>query len=135
MTLEFFDEYWDWRIAYWQTGAGAAIRQNFPQKRNSSLIPADKSLKMEKSALRQIFNDAHARRRMTFLPTINAPRKRGRDPRRAGFDSEEWNALAVNLRNYANAVGAVPRQQQLLPFYDAETALPLFCPQIFTGLP
>lgn len=109
MSVDFVDGYWDWRIDYWQTGEGATKRANDPSVRNSVLIPAKKTLQMEQGALREIFVDAHARKRIKYLPIIKITRDVGKQKRRPHFDEHEMNALGVNLRNYAKAVGRFAR--------------------------
>ena len=100
INAEFADRYWEWRVAYWQTGTGAEIREKEAQRRNSKLIPAAKTLKMEQSALRQILHDAHNLRRMRYLPDIKA--KVGRvTSKRASFDEHEYRLLARKLSHYA----------------------------------
>jgi len=99
ITAEYMEGYWSWRNAYWQSGEGAKIRKDDAQRRNSKKRPAAKTLKMEQSALRQIFGDAHNLRRMKYLATIKAETQR-ESGRRATFDREEYRALYRKLGHY-----------------------------------
>jgi len=95
----YMDAYWQWRVEFWQTGEGVKIREKDARRRNSKAIPAAKTLKMEQSALRQIFNDAHNMKRMTYVPTIKAETKR-ESGKRATFDRAEYKALHKKLAYY-----------------------------------
>jgi len=55
--------YWQWRINYWDSEKGKALIKYNPKRRklkitstsNTSKLPSNKTLKMEQSALNQIF--------------------------------------------------------------------------------
>ncbi|MBL4802411.1 MAG: hypothetical protein JKY45_11000 [Emcibacter sp.] len=97
LTFQYISGYWAWRITRWQTGVGAAIKAS-----NASSIPAEKSLKMEMSALKKIFRDAHNNRRINYLPDVKINISLAKEKRRASFDDKEWNKLSRNLDSYAN---------------------------------
>lgn len=104
ITPEITKGYWAWRIGYWQEGGqGFGERSEHP---NAKEKPSGKTLKMEKSALRQIFRDAMENGHIRVMPTIEVPTSfRKADNRRPTFTSHEWATLVSNFDNWCEAKG------------------------------
>jgi integrase len=111
---QIIEEYWTWRIKFWSSEEGEAKRKQAVQSRLSRLrryrqklgnvahIPAQKTLDMEKSALRQIFNWSHRVGITNRIPHIRPPklRKGYEVVRRPAFDEQEWAKLAASLHGW-----------------------------------
>ena len=112
-------EYWDWRISYWSSELGrqkieqAKKSRATPRKRykqtlgNIAQVPADKTLQMEQTALRQVFRWAHRIGIVQRVPEIRAPRLNHSHAvvRRPAFDHFEWMQLAIFLEEWALQFG------------------------------
>jgi len=106
--------YWQWRQSYWQTDEGKR-RITYNRKRkdakstttnNAKKTPSAKTLKMEQSALNQIFYNAYQLGRMTLNIKFTSPTKNSfKDSQRAFFDDEEYKALYRYLDSYRKGVG------------------------------
>lgn len=112
--------YWDWRIAYWKTGAGERLTQFNPKRRNAKSqgtanakkAPSVKTLQMEQSALNQIFYDAAELGRLQQVLKLRAPSNGGGPNRRAGIASgKEYQSLIRNLRSYRDCTGPFKDQR------------------------
>lgn len=105
--------YWEWRIHYWQSDEGKRrkvynrMRKNAKTKstNNAVKIPSHKTLKMEQSALNQIFYDAYQRGRCSTVFKFKSPNSSNADSQRAFFDDKEYETLYRYLRSYRNAEG------------------------------
>jgi integrase len=110
----FVEQYWDWRINYWDSVDGgkkieaakkSRTTKNKPYKNvlgNVAKVPAQKTLQMEQSLLRQIFYWAKRTGRIKDLPLVKAP-KLERDKnvnRRPAFELDEWRLLTKFMRNW-----------------------------------
>ena len=108
----FVEQYWTWRINFWQSPEGIAKilsakksrtthKRPYKQKLgNIAKVPAQKSLQMEQSALRQIFHWANRTGLIGQIPEIRYPRKKGpkQISRRPAFSLEEWQKIYRYLR-------------------------------------
>lgn len=96
--------YWAWRIGYWKEGgAGYSQRKQHP---NAQEAPSAKTLRMERSALKQIFTDAHQNGLIRVVPPLDVPTKfRKSDNRRPTFTTNEWRTLVSNFDNWCDAKG------------------------------
>ena len=105
--------YWQWRINYWDSEKGKALIKYNPKRRNlkttstsnTSKVPANKTLKMEQSALNQIFYDAFENGRIQQVFKLKAPSVGNKDSQRASFTEEEYAVLTRYLRSYRDNVG------------------------------
>ena len=111
---QFVAGYWDWRIAYWKTEQGEKLRRYNPKRRgcktngtaNAKDAPAAKTLKMEQSALNQIFFDALERGRMKQVIKAKAPSAGSRPNRRPAFSTgREYDLLVKCLTDYRESTG------------------------------
>lgn len=124
-----FEDYWNWRINYWVSEEGQenlnAVenrKNNLGNQRHSKKgnvkksRPADKSLYMEQSLLKQIFWWGHRRGIVHRQPYIKAPRdaaqKNLRTARRPTFELDEWRKLYRHMRKWVNSknVGELNRK-------------------------
>lgn len=107
-----FTDYDDWRLSYWADGYGADDR-----KANAALVPAQKTLVMEQSVLRQVFRHAVEQGYLEQLPYM-AP-KRSRTNRRSAFSVEEYRRLIQAARTGAREAKhpRVQRDRRLLELY------------------
>lgn len=108
------EQYWTWRIGYWSSEEGeakiavasksrATAKRPYKQKLgNVAKAPAQKTLDMEKSVLRQILGWAHRNGLINRMPEIRTPKvKVGKGvDRRPAFELEEWKALYRFLRTW-----------------------------------
>jgi integrase len=106
--------YWEWRLNYWSSTEGetkiqsaqksrTTVKRPYKQKLgNVAKVPAQKSLMMEQSALRQIFRWANNLGMMNRMPNVKAPRiQRDRGiSRRPAFEMNEWQTLYRYLRDW-----------------------------------
>ena len=81
-----FEDYWSWRIGYWDSTEGqvnierSSRRRNnhgdqrHSKKENIKKCPSDKSLQMEQSLLKQMFWWGHRRGIINRQPFIRAPK-------------------------------------------------------------
>ena len=89
--------YLQWRINYWDSEKGKALIKYNPKRRNfkttstsnTSKLPSNKTLKMEQSALNQIFYDAFGNGRIQQVFKLKAPSLGNSDSQRASFTEEE----------------------------------------------
>jgi len=96
--------YWPWRMNYWKEG-GAGFSQR-KKHRDAGETPSNKTLKMERSALKQIFDDAVVVGWIRIAPTTALPPAlRKPDGARPGFTTHEWNTLTSNIDNWCEAKG------------------------------
>lgn len=109
--------YWTWRINYWTSPEGQqkiqmAQKSRSTEKRpykqklgNVAKTPAQKSLQMEQSVLRQILQWANLNGIIGSLPEIKAPKinKQKGVVRRPAFELEEWKTLYRFLREWVKA--------------------------------
>jgi integrase len=123
-----FEDYWGWRIGYWDSGAGqqnlstASKRRNnhdnqrHSKKGNVAKKPSNKTLQMEQSLLKQIFWWAHRRGIIDRQPYIKAPKdaatKNLDTARRPTFDLSEYRQLYRAMRIWVKGevVGKQPRE-------------------------
>ena len=124
-----FDAYWPWRISYWESAEGQEILEKATKRRNNrgeqrhskkgNVIkkrPADKTLQMEQSVLKQIFWWGHRRGIINKLPLIKAPKdptkKNLQVARRPTFELDEWRTLYRYMRDWVKGeqVGKQPRK-------------------------
>lgn len=106
------EQYWTWRIGYWSSDEGEAkiakatksrttAKRPYKQKLgNVAKAPAQKTLDMEKTVLRQVLGWAHRNGLINRMPEIKTPKvKVGKGvDRRPAFELEEWKALYRFLR-------------------------------------
>lgn len=106
------EQYWTWRINFWASPDGVAKindarksrttgKRPYKQKLgNVAKIPAQKSLQMEQSVLRQIMNWANRIGILNRLPEIKCPKLNNQSGinRRPAFDLKEWQTLYRFLR-------------------------------------
>jgi integrase len=110
--VDFGQRYFEWRIGYWKRTENAKKLKYNPKRRgtknsataNAVMAPAQKTLKMEQSALNQIFFDAVERNRTQQRFRFKAPDVDSGDGQRAGFTAEEYQVLHRNLRSYKDGV-------------------------------
>ena len=107
-------EYWTWRLNYWDSADGrnkienaeksrTTIKRPYKQKLgNVAKIPAQKSLDMEQSVLRQIFRWANSNGLIGRMPIVKAPKlqKNQGTVRRPAFELDEWQKLYRYLRDW-----------------------------------
>ena len=107
------NSYWQWRINYWSSDKGKALQKYNPKRRttklvataNTAKVPSNKTLKMEQSALNQIFYDAFEHGRLQQVFKLKAPSIGSTDSQRASFTEEEYNVLTRYLRSYRDNLG------------------------------
>jgi integrase len=136
ITASFADSYWEWRISYWQRSQGQKLRAYNPKRRtaksrttnNAARVPSDKTLRMEQSALNQIFNDACQQRRMPYLK-LKAPKLSKRYPRRPAFDEQEYQLLIKNLIDWV--LGRDRYKGARLNSYQKKRRLQFACYAVF----
>ncbi len=88
------DDYWPWRLNYWTNGPGVKEREiykNFAEK------PAQATLRMERSTLRQLLGWAHRNGYMPILPQVKLVRV-GKENPRPNFTVEEMKTLVTYMR-------------------------------------
>jgi integrase len=131
ITDEFVAQYWDWRINYWSSQDGqekiekaqkSRTTKNKPYKNvlgNVAKVPAQKTLQMEQSLIRQILYWARRTGRMKMDVLVKAPKipksqsvRENNPPRRPAFELEEWRTLIRYLRIWADeeSDGTQPRR-------------------------
>ena len=131
ITDEFAANYWDWRINYWSSDDGqdkiekaqkSRTTKNKPYKTvlgNVAKVPAQKTLQMEQSLLRQIFHWARRTGRMKYDVLVKAPKvnrnnsaRENNPSRRPAFELDEWRTLVRYLRNWVKeeSHGSQPRK-------------------------
>jgi len=107
--------YWDWRINYWSSADGLAKIEQAQKSRttaqrpykqklgNVAKVPAQKTLNMEQSVLRQILSWGTRNGILNQLPEIKAPKLRpgAGVVRRPAFDLDEWRQLYRFFRSWA----------------------------------
>lgn len=122
--------YWDWRINYWSSAAGVAkieqaektrttAKRPYKQKLgNVAKVPAQKTLNMEQSVLRQILSWGARNGIMGPTPDIKAPKLKANAGvvRRPAFDLDEWRKLYRFFRvwvteNEVDPASPAPRKQ------------------------
>lgn len=114
LTHEFADDYWVWRINFWQSTTGKALAKSNPRRRNAKgratsnakARPARKTLLMEQSALNEIFADALRSSRTQKVFRLKVPRGPREDTRRPAFEENEWKVLVQHLEDWSAAKGA-----------------------------
>jgi integrase len=124
LTQRFVEDYWQWRLAYWNTGEGKE-RITYNPKRgknpkaktqsthNAAKRPAYNTLRAEASLVNEVLKAAIADGFMT-LPIKISPhtamtREQQREEgwaRRDTFTEHEYNTLTTHLYNYAENRGA-----------------------------
>lgn len=106
-----FDDYWVWRIDYWNSITGQqkidTAKNQRPTKKNPhksklgnvAKIPSQKSLDMEQSSLRQIMRWANNRGIINRFPQIKSPKivKHKQITRRPAFTRQEWSKIEMSL--------------------------------------
>jgi integrase len=131
ITDEFVAQYWDWRINYWSSDEGqdkidkaqkSRTTKNKPYKTvlgNVAKVPAQKTLQMEQSLLRQIFHWARRTGRLKYDVLVKAPKvsransaRENNPSRRPAFELDEWRTLVRYLRNWVKeeSHGSQPRK-------------------------
>lgn len=113
ITTSFADDYWPWRIGFWDGPSGKALAKSNPRRRrskgqstaNAKSKPAHKTLLMEQSALNEIFADALRNKRMQTIIRLKVPRGPREDGRRPAFDEHEWKVLVEHLEQWSEAQG------------------------------
>jgi integrase len=123
-----FEDYWSWRIGYWDSPDGqenvdrSSRRRNnkgdqrHSKKGNIKKRPSDKSLQMEQSLLKQIFWWSHRRGIINRQPFIRAPKDASKKnlqvARRPTFELDEWRTLYRYMREWVKGekVGEQPRK-------------------------
>ena len=131
ITDEFVAQYWDWRINYWSSDAGKEKIEKAQKTRttkkkpyknvlgNVAKVPAQKTLQMEQSLIRQILYWARRTGRMKMDVLVKAPKmpksqsaRENNPPRRPAFELDEWRTLIRYLRTWANeeSDGTQPRR-------------------------
>jgi integrase len=114
ITAEFADGYWPWRISYWQSAGGQKLLAYNPKRRtaktrttaNAKMVPASKTLAMERTALNQIFADAARLRRLPFPLTLRSGNASRIDTRRPTFSEKEWEFFTDHMEDWARGVNA-----------------------------
>ena len=114
ITTPFADAYWGWRIGFWKSAEGEKLQRYNPKRRgsktkttsNAKKHPSNKTLRMEQSALNQIFHDAAQQQRTQALIRLKAPRPNRLDTRRPAFDDDEWAVLTKHLHDWAEGINA-----------------------------
>lgn len=103
MTQAYVQGYWTWRMTYW---ANVSDEQRKAYA-NHALTPAKKSMDMEQSALREVFNWAIASKLLTYKPIIENPYTRqGIAPtRRPSFSPDEYMRLQEYMRRWVEGQG------------------------------
>ena len=123
-----FEDYWSWRIGYWDSPEGqeniarSSRRRNnrgdhrHSKKGNIKKHPSDKTLQMEQSLLKQMFWWGHRRGIINRQPFIRAPKDASRKnlqvARRPTFELDEWRILYRYMRIWVQGgkVGEQPRK-------------------------
>ena len=103
LTQSVVNGYWTWRIAYWSKASEADKKRHG----NFALNPSKKTQDMEQSALREIFDWAHANKLMPFVPVVANPfvGQRIAPKRRASFDLADWERLRVYMARWVEGRG------------------------------
>lgn len=93
ITESIIDDYWLWRKNYYKDN---------PEKLKGNMKenPSPQSLRMEKTAIQEIFEYAHRRGYIRAVPKINF-KVRGNTENRATFTKEEYEKLSMNLQLWA----------------------------------
>ncbi len=114
ITSEKVQSYWTWRINYWTSEEGVrkietaqksrtTAKRPYKQKLgNVAKVPAQKTLQMEQTALKQILRWANGLGMISRIPEIRAPKisaKKGIS-RRPAFELAEWQTLYRFLREW-----------------------------------
>lgn len=95
ITNQVASDYWRWRLSYWDR-ATAEDRKAHP---NHSRVPAAKTMKMERGALREMFGWAQRSNLCRHIPTFeHGIFETTEDDRRPSFDKEEWERLDTYMR-------------------------------------
>ena len=116
-----FEDYWQWRINYWDSAQGAAkidkAKRQRPTKQsphksklgNVAKIPSQKTMQMEQAALRQIMRWANNRGIINRFPTIQAPKlqKFKQVSRRPPFTLKEWSRINNYLDDWVEECSEV----------------------------
>ena len=124
ITDTFVEKYWNWRIDYWGSEAGQEKIKNAQKSRttkkrpykqklgNVAKVPAQKTLQMEQSALRQIFKWAVRNGIIQRVPEIKAPKLSSQNQisRRPSFELAEWQKLYRYLRIWADEGSEIESQ-------------------------
>lgn len=106
--------YFDWRIGYWSRLNGEQLTKYNPKRKsaktkttnNAVKVPSHKTLKMEQSALNQIFFDAFTKGRTQQAFKLQSPKMEATlNGQRAFFTDDEYNKLVRNLKSYKDNVG------------------------------
>ena len=123
-----FEDYWNWRIAYWGSPEGRENvektskrnnnrgNQRHSKKGNIKKRPSDKTLQMEQSLLKQMFWWGHRRGIINRQPFIRAPKDASRKnlqvARRPTFELDEWRKLYRYMRVWVRGenIGEHPRK-------------------------
>lgn len=113
LTDALIERYWDWRRNFWSSEAGLerieTAQRSRPTKAsphksklgNVAKVPAAKSLSMEQTVLRQIFDWAIRTGAMNRKPHVKVPlQKKHGVSRRPAFTEDEWQALYRHLRRW-----------------------------------
>jgi len=111
----FVENYWDFRINYWKSVEGvekiekaqkSRTTKNKPYKNrlgNVAKVPAQKTLEMEQSLLRQIFVWGKRTGKIKETPFVKAPKlpsEKGKTVRRPAFELEEWRKLTRFMKDW-----------------------------------
>lgn len=108
-----FEDYWQWRIHYWDSEEGTAriskAQKQRPTKQNPhksklgnvAKVPSQVTLRMEQGALRQIMRWANNRGITNRIPTIKAPKLQNQKQvsRRPALELKEW----AQINNYLDS--------------------------------
>ncbi len=114
-----FEDYWTWRINFWSSEEGQQKLNTAVKRKNNSgsqrhskkgnvikSRPANKSLYMEQSLLKQLFWWGHRRGIIHRQPYIKFPRdaaqKNLETARRPTFELDEWRKLYRYMRKWVN---------------------------------
>lgn len=95
-------DYWVWRISYWKSGPGKDKKAP-----NAALVPAQKTLDMERSMLNQVFKYAKTKKFIAQLPLLDRWEQGGAKKakvivRRPAFNPEEMEKLIGFMETWAN---------------------------------
>ncbi len=102
MADAFVEQYWDWRINFYNPERREAEGRDDPIPANAAPVPAQKTLDMEAGMLRQIFRWG---KRVGFVkrePWVKAPKVTHTKGvvRRPTFTEEEWKKIYEHLRKW-----------------------------------
>lgn len=109
LTTDFANDYWEWRVNFWESDGGKKLRTDNPKRRyaktkttgNAKSKPANRTLLMERTVLHQILADANDRKRLQHVVRIKTHRTSHLDTRRPAFDEVEWTVLTDHLNQWA----------------------------------